>query len=208
MVRNHKEATKKPGDSGRPRPPGRPALSVRPGGSERDRQAHVGAWLAQLAGTSLAGRSAPVGRMSSCRVREGVAPFSRREAAHLVTDSGRTTAVVAQQIGVSMQLLGRSVVIEQAKAVDPQGILGEDERGELQRFHVNAPGSGWFGRSANESGGYCGVIAVSRRPLEFAQDLPVDLLSVAVTVGVVVVLVLQGVEWRWAGQETTGLTDG
>ena len=90
--------------------------------------------------------------------------FSRCEAARLVTGNGRTIAVVAQEIGVSMQLLGRSVVIERAKAVDPQGILGEDERGELQRFNVNALGFGWTGRSANESGGYCGVIAVSRQP--------------------------------------------
>ena len=68
--------------------------------------------------------------------RRSYTPAYRREAARLVTETGRAIAVVAREIGVGEQLLGRWVAIERAKAVDPQRIVGEGERAELERLRV------------------------------------------------------------------------
>ena len=68
--------------------------------------------------------------------RRSYTPVYRREAAHLVLDTGRTIAVVAREIGVGEQLLGRWVAIERARSIDPPGVLGEDERAELDRLRV------------------------------------------------------------------------
>ena len=61
-------------------------------------------------------------------------PRFRREAAHLVIDTGRTIAEVAREIGVGEQLLGRWVAIERARLDDPPGALDVDERAELDRL--------------------------------------------------------------------------
>ena len=68
--------------------------------------------------------------------RRRFTPAYRREAAHLVIDTGRTIAVVARDIGVGEQLLGRWVGIERARLVDPPGVLGETDRAELDRLRV------------------------------------------------------------------------
>jgi transposase-like protein len=52
--------------------------------------------------------------------RRKFTPAYRREAAHLVIDTGRTIAVVAREIGVGEQLLGRWVAVERSgKTVGP-----------------------------------------------------------------------------------------
>jgi len=68
--------------------------------------------------------------------RRNYTPAYRREAARLVIDTGRRIAVVAREIGVGEQLPGRWVAIERSKAIEPQGILGEDEQAELDRLRV------------------------------------------------------------------------
>jgi transposase-like protein len=45
--------------------------------------------------------------MSGKRKRTSYTPAFRREAAHLVIDTGRPIAVVAREVGVGEQLLGR-----------------------------------------------------------------------------------------------------
>jgi len=66
--------------------------------------------------------------------RKSYTPRFRREAAHLVIDTGRTIAEVAREIGVGEQLLGRWVAIERARLDDPPGALDVDERAELDRL--------------------------------------------------------------------------
>jgi len=66
--------------------------------------------------------------------RKKYTPQYRRDAAHLVIDTGRTIAEVAREIGVGEQLLGRWVAIERAKMVDPPQALDLDERAELERL--------------------------------------------------------------------------
>lgn len=47
--------------------------------------------------------------------RKSYTPRYRRDAAHLVIDSGRTIAAVASEIGIGEQLLGRWVAKERAR---------------------------------------------------------------------------------------------
>ena len=68
--------------------------------------------------------------------RRKYTPAFRREAAHLVIDTGRKIAVVAREIGVQEQLLGKWVAIERSRLDDPPGPVGEDERAELARLRV------------------------------------------------------------------------
>jgi len=68
--------------------------------------------------------------------RRKYSPAYRREAAHLVIDTGRKIAVVAREIGVQEQLLGKWVAIERSRLDDPPGPVGEDERAELARLRV------------------------------------------------------------------------
>ena len=66
--------------------------------------------------------------------RKSYTPKYRREAAHLVIDTGRTIAQVARDIGVGEQLLGRWVAIERAGMDDPPEALDASERAELERL--------------------------------------------------------------------------
>ncbi len=66
--------------------------------------------------------------------RKRYTPAYRREAAHLVIDTGRTIAQVAQEIGVGAQVLGRWVAVERARMDDPPEALDADERAELDRL--------------------------------------------------------------------------
>lgn len=66
--------------------------------------------------------------------RKSYTPAYRREAAHLVIDSGRTIAAVAREIGVGEQLLGRWVAVERSRMDDPPPALDADERAELVRL--------------------------------------------------------------------------
>lgn len=71
--------------------------------------------------------------------RRKFTPEYRREAAHLVIDTGRPIAHVARELGVGEQLLGRWVHQERARLdgptpVDPQGELDTNERAELARL--------------------------------------------------------------------------
>ncbi len=68
--------------------------------------------------------------------RRRFTPAYRREAAHLVIDTGRPIAVVAREIGLGEQLLGRWVAAERARMADPPDVLGEDERAELARLRL------------------------------------------------------------------------
>jgi transposase len=59
----------------------------------------------------------------------------RREAAHLVIDTGRAVAHVAKEINVGEQLLGRWVRAERARlGQDTPVVLQEAERTELERL--------------------------------------------------------------------------
>ncbi len=58
----------------------------------------------------------------------------RREAAHLVIDTGRRITEVASEIGVGEQLLGRWVAIERSRMDDPPDAVDVDERAELVRL--------------------------------------------------------------------------
>ena len=67
--------------------------------------------------------------------RRSYTPAYRREAAHLVIDTGRTIAEVAREIGVGDQLLGRWVAIQRAQMeLEPPPALDADERAELERL--------------------------------------------------------------------------
>ena len=74
--------------------------------------------------------------MSTRRKRKSYTPAYRCEAAHLVIDTGRPIAVVAREIGVGEQLLGRWVAIERSRLDDPPGAVDLDERAELARLRV------------------------------------------------------------------------
>lgn len=58
----------------------------------------------------------------------------RRDAAHLVIDTGRTITAVAAEIGVGEQLLGRWVAQERARMADPPPALDINDRAELARL--------------------------------------------------------------------------
>lgn len=66
--------------------------------------------------------------------RKSYTPRYRRDAAHLVIDTGRRIAEVAREIGVGEQLLGRWVAIERSRMDDPPGAVDLDERAELDRL--------------------------------------------------------------------------
>ena len=72
----------------------------------------------------------------SGKKRKTYTPEYRRDAAHLVIDTGRPIAVVAREIGVGEQLLGRWVAIERSRLDDPPAALDADERAELDRLRV------------------------------------------------------------------------
>jgi transposase len=66
--------------------------------------------------------------------RKSYTPAYRKDAAHLVIDTGRTIAEVAREIGVGEQLLGRWVAVERSRMDDPPPALDVDERAELERL--------------------------------------------------------------------------
>ena len=66
--------------------------------------------------------------------RKRYTPAYRRDAAHLVIDTGRPIVHVAKEIGVGEALLGRWVAIERTKMDDPPSALDTDERAELERL--------------------------------------------------------------------------
>lgn len=68
--------------------------------------------------------------------RKSYTPAYRREAAHLVIDTGRTIVEVAREIGVGEQLLGRWVAVERSRMDDPPEALDVDERAELERLRT------------------------------------------------------------------------
>ena len=68
--------------------------------------------------------------------RKTYTPEYRREAAHLVIDTGRTVAAVAREIGVGEQLLGRWVALARARDDSPPPALDLDERAELERLRT------------------------------------------------------------------------
>ena len=68
--------------------------------------------------------------------RRSFSPAYRRDAAHLVIDTGRPIATVAREIGVGEQLLGRWVALERARSDAPPPALDVDERAELERLRV------------------------------------------------------------------------
>ncbi|MGS0688331.1 transposase [Nakamurella sp. GG22] len=68
--------------------------------------------------------------------RRSYTPAYRRDAAHLVIDTGRPIAVVAREIGVGEQLLGRWVAIERSRLDDAPPPMDADERAELERLRI------------------------------------------------------------------------
>ena len=68
--------------------------------------------------------------------RKSYTPQYRRDAAHLVIDSGRTISAVASEIGVGEQLLGRWVALERARMDEPPPALDINERDELDRLRA------------------------------------------------------------------------
>jgi transposase len=67
--------------------------------------------------------------------RKSYTPEYRREAAHLVIDTGRTIAAVAAEISVGAQLLGRWVALERQRLGEPpEAPLDASERAELERL--------------------------------------------------------------------------
>jgi len=68
--------------------------------------------------------------------RKSYTPAYRKEAAHLVIDTGRTVAAVARDIGVGEQLLGRWVALERSRLDEVPGAVDSDERSELERLRV------------------------------------------------------------------------
>lgn len=73
--------------------------------------------------------------MGSTKKRRTYTPEFRREAAHLVIDTGRTITAVAAEIGVGAQLLGRWVGLERQRLGEPlQAPLDASERAELDRL--------------------------------------------------------------------------
>lgn len=82
----------------------------------------------------IAGLSGRMSVMGTSK-RKTYTPEYRREAAHLVIDTGRTIAAVAREIGVGEQLLGRWVHAERAgTGGESQAPLDLDERSELDRL--------------------------------------------------------------------------
>jgi transposase len=74
--------------------------------------------------------------MSGSRKRKTYTPAYRREAAHLVIDTGRPIVQVAREIGVGEALLGRWVAVERGRTDRPREALDVDERAELTRLRA------------------------------------------------------------------------
>ena len=71
------------------------------------------------------------------RQRRKFTPEYRRDAAHLVIDTGRTIKAVADEIRVSEQLLGKWVRAERQAMGPVSGpALSEGERAELERLRA------------------------------------------------------------------------
>src|SRR5690606_18876758 len=68
--------------------------------------------------------------------RKRYTPAYRRDAAHLVIDTGRTIVEAAREIGVGEALLGRWVAAERARMDEPPGALDLNERAELERLRA------------------------------------------------------------------------
>jgi transposase len=68
--------------------------------------------------------------------RKSCASAYRREAARLVTDTGRSIAVVARELGVGEALLGRWVGVERSRMDVVPAASDADERAELERLRV------------------------------------------------------------------------
>jgi transposase len=79
----------------------------------------------------LAGEDAFMGA-----VRRKYTPQYRRDAAHLVIDTGRAIRAVADEIGVGEQLLGRWVAIERSRMDEPPPAVDLNERAELERLRA------------------------------------------------------------------------
>jgi len=74
---------------------------------------------------------------STGKQRRRFTPEYRREAAHLVIDTGRTIKAVADEIRVSEQLLGKWVRAERQTMGPAEGpVLSEGERAELERLRA------------------------------------------------------------------------
>jgi len=84
--------------------------------------------------------------------RRRFTPEYRREAAHLVIDTGRAVAGVARQIGVGEALLGRWVSQEKVTLEPAPGVVGESGRAELERLRVEVQqlrmGNEFLGKAA------------------------------------------------------------
>lgn len=79
--------------------------------------------------------------MGSTKKRKSYTPEYRREAAHLVIDTGRTIAAVAAEIRVGAQLLGRWVQVERDRiGAPPVAPLDASERAELERLRTENAG--------------------------------------------------------------------
>ena len=72
----------------------------------------------------------------SGRKRTSYSPEYRRDAAHLVIDTGRPISTVAREINVGEQLLGRWVAIQRSRIDKPPAALDVDERAELERLRT------------------------------------------------------------------------
>lgn len=73
--------------------------------------------------------------MGTTKKRSTYTSEYRREAAHLVIDTGRTIAAVAAEIRVGAQLLGRWVQLERDRmGAPPEAPLDVSERAELDRL--------------------------------------------------------------------------
>jgi len=68
--------------------------------------------------------------------RKSYTPQYRRDAAHLVIDTGRTIAAVASEIGVGEALLGRWVAKERARMDGSPPAVDINERAELERLRA------------------------------------------------------------------------
>lgn len=75
--------------------------------------------------------------------RKKYTPAYRREAAHLVIDTGRTIVEVASEIGVGEQLLGRWVAIERSGMDDMPGALDASEWASWSGCDRRTPSCGW-----------------------------------------------------------------
>lgn len=68
--------------------------------------------------------------------RKVYSPEYRRDAAHLVIDTGRSIVTVAREIAVEESLLGRWVAVERSRLAEPGTALDVDERAELERLRI------------------------------------------------------------------------